>query len=148
MQSQAATPEAYLAELPPERAAVVAAVRDVILEHLPAGYHEAMNWGMITYEVPLTTHADTYNGQPLGYVGLAAQKRHYALYLYGVYADPEQEATLRAAYDARGRKPDLGKSCLRFKRLEDVPLDTVGRLIASTPPEALVARYEAARQKG
>lgn len=147
MQSQAQTPDAYLAELPPERAAVVAAVRAVVLEHLPPGYEETMRWGMLSYEVPLATYPDTYNGQPLSYVGLAAQKRHYALYLSGVYADPAQEAALRAAYDALGRKPDLGKSCLRFKRLEDVPLETVGQLIGAVPPEAFIATYEASRAR-
>lgn len=143
--STAATVEAYLAELPEDRRAVVSAVRDVVLAHLPEGYEETMNWGMISYELPLARYPDTYNGQPLSYAALAAQKRHYALYLMGAYADPAQVETLQAAFDAAGKTMDMGKSCLRFKQMDDLPLDAVGAMIASTPPEALIAQYEAGR---
>ena len=146
--STAATVEAYLAGLPEERRAVVAAVRDVVRRHLPEGYQETMNWGMISYEIPLERYPTTYNGQPLAYAALAAQKHHYALYLLGAYADPAQAARLAAAFAAAGKKLDLGKSCLRFRRLDDLPLDAIGEAIASTPPEALIARYEAARRRG
>jgi hypothetical protein len=145
--SNAATVEDYLEELPEDRRAVVAAVRAVVLENLPEGYEETMNWGMIAYEVPLARYPDTYNGQPLGYVALAAQKRYYALYLWGVYADPAQAAYLEAAFDRAGKKMDLGKSCLRFRRLEDLPLAALGEIIASTPPETLTAQYEARRER-
>lgn len=145
--SNAATVEAYLEGLPEDRRAVVAAVRDVILDNLPEGYVETMNWGMISYEVPLARYPDTYNGQPLGYAALAAQKRYYALYLMGAYADPTQATRLQAAFDRAGKKMDMGKSCLRFRSLDDLPLDDVGEVIASTPPEALIARYEASRER-
>ena len=112
--SKATTVADYLAELPAERRAVVSAVRDVVVRNLPAGYRETMNWGMISYEVPLETHPDTYNGQPLAYAGLAAQKNHYALYLSPVYSDPAREQWLRDAFAQAGKKLDLGKSCLEL----------------------------------
>lgn len=95
VQSQAATLAEYLDELPEERRAVVARVRQTVLDHLPAGYQETMRWGMISYEIPLERYPNTYNGQPLAYIGLAAPKRHYALYLMGAYADSAQERPLR-----------------------------------------------------
>lgn len=145
--SNAPTVEDYLAELPEDRRAVVSAVRDVILENLPEGYEESMNWGMIAYEVPLDRYPITYNKQPLGYAALAAQKHYYALYLFGTYTDPAQVDELREAFARAGKKMDMGKSCLRFKRLDDLPLDAVGAVIVSTPPEALIAQYEAGRQR-
>ena len=143
--SSAATTDEYLAELPPERAAVVRTVRDTIRERLPAGYEETMRWGMITYEIPLERSPDTYNGQPLSALSIAAQKHHYALYLNAVYASPELTQRLRDAYTAAGKKLDMGKSCLRFKRLEDLPLDVVGDIVAAVAPEQLIATYEASR---
>lgn len=145
--SKAATVDEYLAELPDERRAVVAAVRDMVVRNLPEGYTETMLWGMITYGIPLETYPDTYNGQPLGYAALAAQKNHYALYLMSAYTG-EQEQAVRDAFAAAGKKLDMGKSCIRFKKLDDLPLDALGRIIAATPPQAHVARYEASRQAG
>lgn len=143
--SSATTVEAYLAALPEERRAVVARVRDVVREHLPPGYEEAMAFGMIGWGVPLARYPDTYNGQPLGYVALAAQKSHYALYLPDAYGDPERAESLRAGFARAGRKLDMGKSCLRFRRLEDLPLDVIGAFVAARPVDAFVAQYEAAR---
>ncbi|GLC24535.1 hypothetical protein rosag_10480 [Roseisolibacter agri] len=118
-----------------------------MLQHLPAGYRETMGFGMICYGIPLSEYPDTYNKQPLCYAALAAQKRHYALYLMNVYGDGEDERRLREAFAARGLKLDMGKSCLRFKRLDDLALDAVGATIASTPPATFIARYEASRRK-
>ena len=143
--SDATTVAEYLEELPAERRAVVAAVRDAVRRRLPAGYEECMRWGMISYEIPLARYPTTYNGQPLSYAGIAAQKGHYAVYLMGVHTDPEQERELRAAYARAGKKLDLGKSCLRFKRLEELELAAVERVIASTPPDEMIARYERSR---
>ena len=143
--SSAATVAEYLAELPEERRAVVSAVRDAVRRHLPAGYEEQVGWGMISWVVPLARCPDTYNGQPLCYAALAAQKRHYALHLMGVYASEESTRRLRDGFAAAGRKLDMGKSCVRFTRLEDLPLDVVGAAIAATPPDAFVAQYHAAR---
>lgn len=143
--SEAATVEAYLAELTEDRRAVVAAVRDRVRACLPEGYREAMNWGMISYEVPLERYPKTYNQQPLSYAALAAQKKYFALYLNGVYGDPAREARLRSAFEQAGKTLDMGKCCVRFKRLDDLALDAIEREIASLPVEAFLARHEAAR---
>ena len=145
--SSATTVEEYLAELPPERADVLRAVRDVIVERLPPGYEETMNWGMISYEIPLARYPDTYNGQPLGVLALAAQKRHYSLYLNAAYASSELLEQLRAAYAEAGIKFDMGKSCLRFRDLSGIDLDAIGDIVASVPPERYIAMYEASRAR-
>ncbi len=144
--SAAQSPEAYLAELPADRRQEIAAVRALILAHLPAGYEERMRWGMLSYEIPLRTYPVTYNGQPLSYVGLAAQKQKNSLYLMGVYADPTALQSLLEAYAREGLKADMGKSCLRFRKAQDLPLETIGELIASLPPEKFIAVYEKSRQ--
>jgi hypothetical protein len=145
--SRAATVQEYLDELPEERRAVVTAVREVILAHLPPGYREAMNWGVINYEVPLERFPDTYNGHPLTYVALAAQKNYFALHLMCVYGDAGLEAWLREEFRKAGKKLDMGKACVRFRRPEDLPLDAIGRLVGRVTPEQYVARYEASRKK-
>lgn len=147
MKSSAPTVQKYLEELPEDRRAVVEAVREMVLHNLPEGYVETMRWGMISYEIPLERYPETYNGQPLAYLGLAAQKNGCALYLTSVYQDPEQEARLREGFKKAGKKLDLGKSCLRFKKLDDLPMNVLAEAVASTPPEAFIARYEAGRQK-
>ena len=145
--SRATTVTKYLAELPPERRAVVAAVRKMVLRHLPAGYKEMMAWGAISYGIPLSRYPDTGNGQPLCYAGLAAQKHHYALYLMCAYADSKAYAALAGAFEKAGKRMDMGKSCLRFKRLEDLPLEAVGKVIASMPPEDYIALFEVSRPR-
>lgn len=144
--SKAATVEAYLDELPDERRAVVAAVRDAVKKKLPKGYREAMASGMITWSIPLDEYPDTYNKQPLCYAALAAQKNYYALYLMGCYTG-DQEQALRDGFAKAGKKLDMGKSCVRFKKLEDLPLDVIGKVIASTPPKKFIQQYEAARAR-
>ena len=143
--SKAATPDEYLAELPPERRAVLSAVRDLVRANLPDGYRECMNWGMISYEVPLERYPHTYNGQPLSYAALAAQKNHYALYLPCVYQDPAEAAWLADEFARAGKRLDMGKSCLRFRGLDGLALDAVAATIARTPPERFIALYEASR---
>ena len=147
VRSNATTVAGYLQDLPPERRAVVATVRKLVLDNLPDGYQETMNWGMISYEIPLERYPHTYNGQPLAYLMFAAQKHHYALYLMSVYQDPEQERWMREAFKQAGKKLDMGKSCLRFRKLEDLPLDVIGQLVASTPPADFITKYESIRQK-
>lgn len=137
----------YLASLPPERRAVVAKVRDLVNANLPAGYAETMAFGMIGWGVPLARYPNTYNRRPLGYVALAAQKSGYSLYLMGVYAIAEQERALRAAAAAAGKKLDMGKSCLRFKKAEDLPLQAIGELIAGVGVDDYIAAYEASRER-
>ena len=146
-QSKAKSVEAYLKELTPEQRQVLSTVREVVLENLPDGYRETMNWGMISYELPLERYPNTYNGQPFAYAGLAAQRNYYALYLLGAYADPKQAEYLTKAFKKRGKKLDMGKSCLRFKTLEDLPLDVIGKVIAGTPPDKLIKQVEASRRK-
>ena len=146
--SKATTVDAYLAELPPERRAVMARVRDALNAVMPAGYREGMGYGMMGWDVPLKDYPDTYNKQPLGYAGLAAQKNSYSLYLTCVYSDPARAERLRAAAAAMGRKLDMGKSCIRFKRVEDLPLAAICDEIASTTPAELIRLHEKARAGG
>ncbi len=144
--SPATTPAAYLASLPPDRRRVVAAVRTLIRRRLPPGYVETMNWGMLSYEIPLRRYPDTYNKRPLMYLALAAQKNNYALYLTGVAEGEALRARLAAAYAAAGQKLDLGKSCLRFKSLADLPLEVIGDIVASTSVEQCIEASERARK--
>jgi len=148
MRSGAATVEDYLAELPEDRRAAVSTVRDVVNEHLPEGYEETMEWGMVSWVVPLRDYPDTYNGKALSYASLASQKNHMALYLMGLYSGGEDERWFRAQYAERGMKLDMGKSCVRFTSLEQVPLDVVGEAVARIPVSDFIATYEAARGPG
>ena len=143
--SKATTPESYIAELPPERAALVSHVRKLVNDALPDGFVERMSYGMIGWEVPRERYPDTYNGQPLGYVGLAAQKNHVALYLYGVYGSPERTKQLADDYAAAGKALDMGKSCIRFKRADQLAEDALARTIASLSVEEFIAACEASR---
>ena len=144
-QPAAATVEEYLDRLPPDRREVVGAVRDVVAAAMPEGYSEGVAFGMITWSIPLARYPHTYNGQPLGYVALAAQKRHYALYLMGLYADSDEAAQFRSRWEAGGRRLDMGKSCLRFRGLDDLDLDLVGEVVAGTSVPAYLERYERVR---
>lgn len=145
--SKETTPAAYLASLPAERRKVLAAVRAVVKKHLPKGYVESMNWGMLAYEIPLSRYPDTYNKQPLMYLALAAQKNNYALYLTSITSDKVLMGRLAAAYKAAGKKLDMGKGCLRFKTLEELPLDVIADMVASTPVDRRIALSEAALKK-
>ncbi len=145
MQSQAATVEEYLASLPDDRRTAIGNVRDTINDHLPEGYVEQMDYGMITWVIPLETQPDTYNGKPLSYVGLASQKQHMSVYLMGLYTDGPELGWFQKQYADRGMKLDMGKSCVRFKKAEDLPLDVLGEVIAMIPVEDYLARYAAAR---
>ena len=145
MRSSASTIEEYLAELPDERRAAIETVRQVILKNPPSGYEEVMNWGMITYQVPLETYADTYNKKPLMYAALAAQKNHMAVYLTAIYMNGEASREFEAAYIATGKRYDVGKSCVRFKELVDLPLELIGESIASLQVDEFVDRVNEAR---
>lgn len=138
MRSSVTTVADYLAALAEDRREAVTRVRRVIIDHLPEGYEEAMNWGMISYEVPLATYPDTYNGQPLMYTALASQKHHMAVYLTSVYSDDDAASAFKAAYLATGKRLDMGKSCVRFRSLDDLPLDLIGATIASTSVEEFI----------
>ena len=133
MQSDAKTPEEYLSELEPARREAISAVRNVILDNLPDGYEEVMQYGMLSYVVPLSVFPDTYNGQPIMYIALASQKQYMSLYLTTVYADPSLSDWFKQRYLATGKKLNMGKSCVRFRKLEDLPLDLVAEVTALTP---------------
>jgi hypothetical protein len=143
--SKATTPDEYLAELPPDRRVAVSAVRDTINANLPAGFEEGMSFGMIAWYVPLERFPDTYNGQPLGLVGLASQKNYISLYLLSVYGDRATEAWFIDRYAASGKKLNMGKSCVRFRSLDDVPLDVIGETIARVDLESFLAHHAGAR---
>ncbi len=137
--SKATTPAAYLASLPPERRTVIDSVRALIIKRLPKGYVESMNWGMLAYEIPLSRFPNTYNAQPLLYLALAAQKNNFALYMTCGSGQTVLMTRLEAAYKAAGQKFDMGKSCLRFKSLDELPLDVIGDIIASTSVDERIA---------
>ena len=147
VKSNAGTVEEYLVQLPPERREAMAAVREVVLDNLPDGYEECMQFGMIGYVVPLSRRPDTYNKQPLAFAALASQKQYMALYLNNVYADPAASERFVAAYKASGKRLDMGKSCIRFKRIDDLPLDLIARTIAETTVDDFLSFYEASRSK-
>jgi hypothetical protein len=135
-----------LAELPDDRRDAIEVVRDTILVNLPGGYVEEMNFGMITYSVPLATYPDTYNGQPLMYAALASQKNHMAVYLTGVYADEDQRDAFLDRYRETGKRLDMGKSCVRFRRIDDLPVELIGDTIAGTDVDTFIDVYEASRR--
>ena len=146
MQSKANSVEQYLNELPEDRKESLSIVREAIVKNLPTGYVEVMNWGMITYEVPLETFPDTYNGKPLMYVALASQKNHMSVYLMGCYMSPEIRKKLENAYKQSGKKFDAGKSCIRFKKEEDLPLELIGKTIGSMSVEQFIEHYLLSRK--
>lgn len=145
--SAATSVAGYLQTLPPDRRKEIEAVRAVIKKNLPKGFAETMNWGMISYEVPRATYSSTYNKQPLAYAALAAQKNYNALYLMFAYSNKATEAKLKDGFRRAGKKLDMGKSCIRFKAANDLPLDTIGELIASQTPNEWIAFFEASRRK-
>jgi hypothetical protein len=145
--SKAKTVPEYLKSLPEDRRAAISKVRQVVLKNLPKGYVETMNWGMISYEIPLKRYPDTYNKQPLGVAALASQKNYMTLYLMAVYADPKTARWFHEQYRASGKKLDMGKSCVHFKKLADLPLDVIGATIARYSVDKYIERYEAARKK-
>lgn len=145
--SSATTVEAYLAELPADRRAELEPVLAMVRKALPKGYAETMGWGMICWGIPLSVYPDTYNKQPLCYAALAAQKNYHTLYLMAVYADSAEERALREAFAAAGKKLDMGKCCVRFKRVADLDLPALKRAVASISPKQFIAMYEASRRK-
>lgn len=137
----------YLASQPEDRRKTLAAVRKVIRDNLPDGYAERVGAsGMILYEVPLSRYPTTYNKQPLQYVALAPQKNYYALYLSAPYASSGLLKWFTEAYRKSGKKLDMGKSCVRFKSLEDLPLDVISQCVARVPVDDFVAMYEEGRK--
>jgi uncharacterized protein DUF1801 len=149
MQSKALSVAEYLATLPADRRGAIEQVRSVIRQHLPQGYAEQMQYGMISYVVPLALYPAGYLNEedmPLPFVSLASQKRHMAIYLMNVSGDPELAAWFKAAWQKSQKKLDMGKSCLRFERVDDLALDVLGEAVARSPIADYISRYELARK--
>ena len=147
MQSSAKTVVAYLAELPSDRAELVAEVRALVLDALPEGYEEGMGWGMITWSVPLSVYPDTYNKLPLMYASLGSQKNYVSLYLMCAYAGIGiGEDEIRARW-AGGKALNMGKSCVRFKALGDLDLPLLREVIGQHTAAEFVEVAKAARRR-
>jgi len=143
--SDAGTVAEYLRRLPPDRRNVLEAVRRVVRDHLQDGYEEVMNWGMITYQVPLQTDSRAAKGRPLMYAALASQKNYFVLHLMGAHGCPTDLQRISDAYKKAGKKLDMGKGCLRFKTLDELPLDAIGNLIGAFSPMQFAAFCERTR---
>jgi hypothetical protein len=153
MQSKATTVEQYLAELPEDRREAINALRKVILQNLDKNYQEVMNYGMIGYVVPHSVYPPGYHCNPklpLPFAGLASQKGAISLYLCSLYSDcdggkgSEYTEWFKKAWTGAGKKLDMGKCCIRFKKIDDVPLDVVGEAFKRVPAKAFIAMTEAA----
>jgi hypothetical protein len=140
------TVEEYLEDLPEYRRETIEKIRELILEHLPDGYEETINWGMISYEIPLEKYPDTYNNQPLSYLGLAAQENHNSLYLMPVYQDEELQDWLEEEFNKANKKMDMGRSCLRFHNVNDLPLDAIAKIVSHQTPDEFIETYEETRK--
>jgi hypothetical protein len=141
------TVEAYLRGLPEDRRRAIEAVRQLILTHLPEGFEEVVQYGMISYVVPLERYPATYNRQPLAVASLANQKRYMVVYLMGVSGEDGSQDWLRQRWAETGKELDMGKSCLRFTRLDDLALDVLGEAVARTSVDDFLAAYERSRAK-
>ena len=141
------SPSEFLDALPPDRRAALEVVRKAILDNLPDGYQEIVDFGMLAYVIPLETYPKTYNGHPFMYAALASQKRHMAVYLMNIYGNTETEQWFTEAYRASGKRLDMGKSCVRFKSLGDLPVELVGQAIAKTSPAEYIQIYEDSRKR-
>lgn len=137
--------EDYLARLPEDRRETVAKVRQVLLENLNQGFEEGMQYGMIGYYVPHSLFPAGYHvkpSDPLPFAHIGSQKNHIAVYLMHLYGDPTREKTFREQWAKTGKKLDMGKSCIRFKRLEDLALDVLASAVRDISVEEYVARYQ------
>jgi hypothetical protein len=145
MQSSAKTVKEYLKELPADRREAINAVRGVILANLPKGYEECMSYGMIGYVVPHSIYPKGYQCNPkvpLPFVNLGSQKNHMAFYLMCCYGEPKLKAWFEKAWKDAGKKFDMGSGCVRFKALEDVPLEVIGQLVAKLPVDVYIRQIE------
>jgi hypothetical protein len=157
MQSQVLTVEAYLRSLPEDRRAAIAAVRNVILENLDSSYEEGIQYGMIGYYVPHRVYpkgCHTDPKQPLPFAALASQKNYMSLYLMSVYCECAGESPgnsharwFQEEWAKTGKKLDMGKACIRFKKIEDLPLDLIAEAVRRIPASTHIEFYEAAREK-
>lgn len=145
MQSKASTVEQYLSELPAERREAIATIRAVILRNIDPLVREGMQYGMIGYAIPHSIYPSGYHcdpRQPLPFAGLASQKQHMSLYVMMTYGQSNEEGWLRDRWAATGKRLDMGKCCIRFRRLEDVPLDVVAEIFQRVRAREYIASYE------
>jgi Domain of unknown function (DU1801) len=149
MQSKASTVDAYLRSLPADRRAAISAVREVILKNLDKAYEEGIQYGMIGYYVPFSTYPKGYHAnpkQPLTFAALGSQKNYISLYMMCVYAG-EQAHWFREEWAKTGKKLDMGKSCIRFKKADDLPLELIGEAVKRIPAKKWIAVCEAAQAR-
>ncbi|MFM9837575.1 MAG: DUF1801 domain-containing protein [Cyclobacteriaceae bacterium] len=146
MQSNAKTVAEYIDSLPPERKQIISAIRKVILKNLPKGFQEEMNYGMIGYVVPHKLYPDGYHCDPklpLPFLNIASQKNFIAVYHMGIYAQPKLLEWFQDEWKVYStKKLDMGKSCIRFKKPEDVQLDLIGELASKLTPQQWIEIYE------
>ena len=143
-----ATVEAYLASLPEDRRAAVAAVRDAVNRALPSGYEEGIAYGMIGWHVPHRLYPAGYHcdpKQPLPFAGLGATKSHLSLYFFGLYCSPAERERFQAEWKKTGKKLDMGAACIRFKRLEDAALDVIAGAVRRLKLKPFLSYYEQVR---
>lgn len=148
MQSKATTVKDYLAELPADRRAAIQAVREVILKNLDKNYEEGMQYGAISYYVPHRVYPPGYHCDPriaLPFGGLGSQKNYMSLGLMCHYGDTDELKWFQSAWAKTGKKLDMGKCCIRFKKVEDLALDVIGEAVRRVPAERFIEQYEAAR---
>lgn len=145
MQSNETTVTGYLKSLPQERSAIVSEIRELVNKNIKSGFEENMRWGMISWEIPLEKYPNTYNKQPLNYCGLAAQKNNYSLYLMSCYVSISEGKEFEEAYKQSGKRLDMGKSCIRFKRIEDLPLPLIVKYIKRYSVKDFIQVYEDSR---
>ena len=146
MQSKATTVDAYIAELPEDRQKAITELRKVIKKNLPKGFQEHINYGMMGWAVPHSKYPAGYHCKPtdpLPFMGLASQKNFIAVYHMGIYADPKLLKWFTDAHaKASPKKLDMGKSCVRYKKPEDIPFKLIGELVAKITPDEWIATYE------
>ncbi len=135
----------YIADLPPGRKETVSAIRSVIVENLPEGYSETMSMGGINYEIPFEDYPHSYNGDALSYFELANRKNYVSLHICCYYHNEKMQKRIRDGFEQAGKKLNMGSSCIRFRKLEDVALDVIAKAVASTPPDVMIAEYEESR---
>jgi len=146
MQSKATTPYAYMAEIPEDRQKAFTKLRSVIKKNLPKGFSEVMGYGMMGYAVPHSKYPAGYHcnpKDPLPFIGIASQKHFIAIYHMGLYADPGLLKWFTDAHaKASPKKLDMGKSCIRYKKPDDIPFELIGELASKMTPDEWIAIYE------
>jgi hypothetical protein len=147
VQSSAKTVNQYLLELPKQRLEAIKAVRDVIRNNLSKGFKETMQYGMISYVIPIDIYPNTYNRKQLAIVSLASQKNYMSLYLMNIYGNKKEEDWFKNEWGRSGKKLNMGKSCIRFKKVEDLPLNLIGEAVTRTSVEDFIQQYEKSRKR-